>query len=62
MLRAFPPPVSAGGVSVGDFDLVPGVLKELGVAIHFRQVRVKPGKPLLFGTGPKGPKSTSGCG
>jgi molybdopterin molybdotransferase len=44
----------AGGVSVGDYDLVPGVLTELGVTIHFRQVRVKPGKPLLFGTGPKG--------
>jgi molybdopterin molybdotransferase len=44
----------AGGVSVGDYDLVPGVLKELGVTIHFRQVRMKPGKPLLFGTGPKG--------
>jgi molybdopterin molybdotransferase len=40
----------AGGVSVGKFDLVPGVLEELGVAIHFRQVRLKPGKPLLFGT------------
>jgi molybdopterin molybdotransferase len=44
----------AGGVSVGDHDLVPAVLQELGVVIHFRQVRVKPGKPLLFGTGPKG--------
>jgi molybdopterin molybdotransferase len=40
----------AGGVSVGKFDLVPGVLEELGVAVHFRQVRLKPGKPLLFGT------------
>lgn len=44
----------AGGVSVGDFDLVPDVLKELGVTIHFRQIRVKPGKPLLFGTTEKG--------
>jgi molybdopterin molybdotransferase len=44
----------AGGVSVGDYDLVPGVLKELGITIHFHQVRIKPGKPLLFGTGPKG--------
>jgi molybdopterin molybdotransferase len=44
----------AGGVSVGDYDLVPGALKELGVTIHFRQIRVKPGKPLLFGTGPNG--------
>lgn len=42
--------VVAGGVSVGAFDLVPAVLAELGVAIHFRQVRMKPGKPLLFGT------------
>jgi molybdopterin molybdotransferase len=44
----------AGGVSVGDRDLVPAVLRDLGVTIHFQQVRVKPGKPLLFGTGPKG--------
>jgi molybdopterin molybdotransferase len=44
----------AGGVSAGDHDLVPAVLTDLGVTIHFRQVRVKPGKPLLFGTGPKG--------
>lgn len=44
----------AGGVSVGDFDLVPDVLKELGVTFHVRQVRMKPGKPLLFGTTPAG--------
>jgi len=42
--------VIAGGVSVGKFDLVPEILEELGVAIHVRQVRMKPGKPLLFGT------------
>jgi molybdopterin molybdotransferase len=40
----------AGGVSVGKYDLVPAVLEELGVVTHFRQVRMKPGKPLLFGT------------
>jgi len=40
----------AGGVSVGKFDLVPGVLEELGVTPHVRQVRMKPGKPLFFGT------------
>jgi molybdopterin molybdotransferase len=40
----------AGGVSVGKYDLVPAVLEDLGVAVHFRQVRMKPGKPLLFGT------------
>jgi molybdopterin molybdotransferase len=40
----------AGGVSVGQFDLVPKVLQSLGVTIHFHQVRMKPGKPLLFGS------------
>lgn len=44
----------AGGVSVGDYDLVPKVLAALNVTTHFRQIRIKPGKPLLFGTGPRG--------
>lgn len=42
--------VIAGGVSVGKYDLVPKVLADLGVTTHVRQVRVKPGKPMLFGT------------
>jgi molybdopterin molybdotransferase len=42
--------ILAGGVSVGKFDLVPGVLEELGVTPHVRQVRMKPGKPMFFGT------------
>ncbi len=40
----------AGGVSVGDYDLVPKVLRALRVEVHFHKVRMKPGKPLLFGT------------
>ena len=40
----------AGGVSAGKYDLVPGILERLGVAVHFHKVRMKPGKPLLFGT------------
>lgn len=40
----------AGGVSAGKFDLVPGVLQELGVVPHFHKVRMKPGKPLFFGS------------
>jgi molybdopterin molybdotransferase len=40
----------SGGVSVGDYDRVPAVLASLGVSIHFHTVRMKPGKPLLFGT------------
>jgi len=42
--------ILAGGVSAGKFDFVPGVLASLGVQTHFHHVRMKPGKPLLFGT------------
>jgi molybdopterin molybdotransferase len=40
----------AGGVSAGKYDFVPAVLASLGVQTHFHHVRMKPGKPLLFGT------------
>lgn len=39
----------SGGVSKGDYDLVPGVLKDLGVRKIFHKVKIKPGKPLFFG-------------
>ena len=39
----------SGGVSMGDYDLVPGILKELGVKKLFHTVRVRPGKPMFFG-------------
>jgi len=42
--------VISGGVSMGDFDFVPIVLKELGVKIHFDRVAIKPGRPTTFGT------------
>jgi molybdopterin molybdotransferase len=42
--------ILAGGVSAGKFDLVPEVLTGLGVTPHFHKVRLKPGKPLLFGS------------
>lgn len=42
--------VLVGGVSVGKLDLVPKVLADLGVTPHFHKVRMKPGKPLYFGT------------
>ena len=41
-----------GGVSAGNRDLVPGVLKSLDVEGVFHKVRVRPGKPLWFGIGP----------
>ncbi len=40
----------SGGVSAGKLDLVPGVLREAGVAAHFHKVELKPGKPVFFGT------------
>ena len=42
--------VLSGGVSAGVLDLVPSILKELGVEQVFHKVRVRPGKPLWFGT------------
>jgi molybdopterin molybdotransferase len=41
--------VIAGGVSVGERDLVKSTLKELGCDIELWRVAVRPGKPFLFG-------------
>jgi molybdopterin molybdotransferase len=41
--------VISGGVSVGDFDLMPAGLRQNGVSLLFEKVAVKPGKPTLFG-------------
>ena len=41
--------VISGGVSAGALDLVPSLLKELGVEEVFHHVRLKPGKPIWFG-------------
>jgi len=39
----------SGGVSMGDYDLVPEALEKEGFSRLFYKVMVKPGKPLLFG-------------
>ncbi len=41
--------ITSGGVSVGDFDFVKDVLQSIGV-IQFWKVKIKPGKPLAFGS------------
>jgi len=41
--------IISGGVSVGDFDFVPKILKSLNVNIRVHGMDVKPGKHLLFG-------------
>src|SRR5436190_1916173 len=46
--------VIAGGVSVGEHDLVQAAIRTLGAKIDIWRVAIKPGKPFLFG-------QASGC-
>ncbi len=39
----------SGGVSMGEFDHVPGILREAGVEILFEKIAIQPGKPTVFG-------------
>jgi molybdopterin molybdotransferase len=41
--------IISGGVSVGERDLVRNALREIGATIDLWRVKVKPGKPFLFG-------------
>ena len=41
--------ITAGGVSAGEKDHLPGVLAQFGQT-HFWKVKMKPGMPLLFGS------------
>lgn len=41
--------VTIGGVSVGDYDVVKPALEEAGATIDFWKVKIKPGKPLVWG-------------
>lgn len=43
-----------GGVSIGDTDHVPHVLRELGANIVFHKLPIRPGKPVLGAIGPQG--------
>jgi len=39
----------SGGVSMGKYDLVEQVLRDLGAEFYFTGVKIQPGKPLVFG-------------
>jgi molybdopterin molybdotransferase len=41
--------VLSGGVSMGKYDLVETVLKDLGTEFYFDAVSIRPGKPAVFG-------------
>lgn len=38
-----------GGMSMGKYDHVPAILRELNVEIKIAKLRIKPGKPFVFG-------------
>jgi molybdopterin molybdotransferase len=40
--------ITTGGVSMGDFDYLPDVIRQSGGEILFHKALVKPGKPILF--------------
>ena len=39
----------SGGMSMGEYDYVPKLLRELGVDLKITKLRIKPGKPFVFG-------------
>lgn len=41
--------VTTGGVSAGEYDFVQHTLPDVGVAIQFHNVNIRPGKPVMFG-------------
>jgi molybdopterin molybdotransferase len=51
--------ILSGGVSMGERDLVAGVLRALGVEILFEKVAIKPGRPFTFGR--RGATLVFGC-
>ncbi len=42
--------ITTGGVSMGEKDYVQYLVKEVGVDVKFHKLRIKPAKPVLFGT------------
>ncbi len=40
--------VISGGVSVGDYDVVRSALADVGIALAFWKIQMKPGKPVSF--------------
>jgi molybdopterin molybdotransferase len=38
----------SGGMSMGEYDLVPAALASLGSVVHITKLRIKPGKPFVY--------------
>lgn len=43
-----------GGVSMGAFDFVPGILRRLNVDLWIEKMAIKPGRPVIVGRAPGG--------
>jgi molybdopterin molybdotransferase len=41
--------ILTGGVSMGQFDHLPAIMRSLGVEVVFHRIRQRPGKPMWFG-------------
>jgi molybdopterin molybdotransferase len=48
----------SGGMSMGQYDFVPKILVELGVELKITKLRIKPGKPFVFGMRHEGARDT----
>ena len=46
--------ILSGGVSMGKYDYLPGVLQELGVELVFHKILQRPGLPMWFGVSNSG--------
>ena len=46
--------ILTGGVSKGDYDYAHEVLASCGVQVHFHGLKIKPGRPLFFGSTDQG--------
>ncbi len=42
--------ITSGGVSMGEHDLLPALLEDMGAQLHTERVIMKPGKPFTFAT------------
>lgn len=47
--------LTTGALSVGKYDFVVEALLSIGLEMYFQKVKIRPGKPLLFGKLPNGP-------
>ncbi len=53
--------ILSGGVSMGDYDLVRGILRKNNVRLLFEKVAVKPGRPTVFGVSNEGGRNPVFC-